>query len=97
MRVEFVDKQNGPERLVCDAEILFEAADGPLSGTKLVGFALWRSADGEVYVTFPSRAFGTMTERKYFDYLRSAEGTSADVRRVKEWIVQEYRNSRAAA
>jgi hypothetical protein len=97
MRVEFVDKQNGPERLVCDAEIVFESADGVLSGMKLVGFALWRSAEGEVYVTFPSRAFGSMTERKFFDYLRSAEGSQADVRRVKEWIIQEYRVKRAAA
>jgi hypothetical protein len=97
MRVQFVDKQNGPDRLVCDAEIVFEAQDGPLAGMKLVGFALWRSAEGEVYVTFPSRAFGTMAERKYFDYLRSNEGTSAETRRVKEWIVQEYHASRAAA
>ena len=97
MRVMFVDKQNGPERLVCDAEIVFEAPDGPLSGMKLVGFALWRSVEGELYVTFPSRAFGTMAERKYFDYLRSNEGTPADSRRVKDWIIQEYHASRVAA
>ena len=74
MRVQFVDKVNGPERLVCDAEILFD--EDPLAGMKLVGFSLWRSTDGDVYVTFPSRAFGAGTERKYFDYLRSAEGLS---------------------
>lgn len=94
MRVQFVEKVNGPERLVCDAEILFE--EDPLSGMKLVGFSLWRSADGDVYVTFPSRAFGAGTERKYFDYLRSAEGLSAEVKRVKDWILGEYRASRAA-
>jgi hypothetical protein len=94
MRVQFVEKVNGPERLVCDAEILFE--EDPLAGMKLVGFSLWRSADGEVYVTFPSRAFGTGNERKYFDYLRSTEGVSADVKRVKDWILGEYRASRAA-
>jgi hypothetical protein len=94
MRVQFVDKVNGPERLVCDAEIVFE--EDPLSGMKLVGFSLWRSTDGDVYVTFPSRAFGAGTERKYFDYLRSAEGLSAEVKRVKDWILGEYRASRAA-
>jgi hypothetical protein len=94
MRVQFVDKVNGPERLVCDAEIVFE--EDPLSGMKLVGFSLWRSTDGDVYVTFPSRAFGTGSERKYFDYLRSAEGLSAEVKRVKDWILGEYRASRAA-
>ena len=94
MRVQFVEKVNGPERLVCDAEILFD--EDPLSGMKLVGFSLWRSTDGDVYVTFPSRAFGAGTERKYFDYLRSAEGLSAEVKRVKDWIMGEYRASRAA-
>ena len=94
MRVQFVEKVNGPERLVCDAEVLFE--EDPLSGMKLVGFSLWRSTDGDVYVTFPSRAFGAGTERKYFDYLRSAEGLSAEVKRVKDWILGEYRASRAA-
>jgi hypothetical protein len=94
MRVQFVEKVNGPERLVCDAEIVFE--EDPLTGMKLVGFSLWRSADGDVYVTFPSRAFGTGTERKYFDYLRSAEGLTAEVKRVKDWILGEYRASRAA-
>jgi hypothetical protein len=94
MRVQFVEKVNGPERLVCDAEVVFE--EEPLSGMKLVGFSLWRGTDGDVYVTFPSRAFGAGTERKYFDYLRSTEGLSAEVKRVKDWILGEYRASRAA-
>jgi hypothetical protein len=95
MRVQFVEKVNGPERLVCDAEVVFDQED-PLIGMKLVGFSLWRSADGDVYVTFPSRAFGASNERKFFDYLRSTEGQSADVKRVKDWILGEYRASRAA-
>ncbi len=97
MRVQFVSRDNGPERLVCDAEVVFEAEDGPLSGMKLVGFALWRSAEGEVSVTFPSRAFGTAGERRFFDYLRSAEGNAADSRRIKDWILEEFRASRRAA
>jgi hypothetical protein len=95
MRVQFVDKVNGPERLVCDAELVFDE-EGPLAGMKLVGFALWRSAEGEVYVTFPSRAFGAGNDRKYFEYLRSAEGAPADVKKVKEWILGEFHARRAA-
>lgn len=97
MRVQFVHKDNGPERLVCDAEIVFEAEAGPLAGMKLVGFSLWRGADGEVYVTFPSRAFGAGTERKYYDYLRSLENNLADTRRVKAWILEEFRTASRAA
>jgi len=96
MRVQFVARENGPERLVCEAEILF-GDDGPLAGLKLVGFSLWKGADGEVYVTFPSRAFGAGSERKYFDYLRSEDGTLETVKRLKAWIVDEYRNSAQAA
>src|SRR6266571_112407 len=73
MRVQFVKRESAPERLVCEAEVVFDE-EGPLKGMKLVGFSLWRSAEGEVYVTFPSRAFGAGNERKYFDFLRSADG-----------------------
>ena len=87
MRVVFVERENAPERLVCEAEVVFEAESGPLAGMKLVGFSLWRSPEGEVYVTFPSRAFGSGTERRFFDFLRSVEGTAADAKRVKAWIL----------
>jgi hypothetical protein len=90
MRVVFVERDNAPERLVCEAEVVFEAEAGPLAGMKLVGFSLWRSPEGEVYVTFPSRAFGSGTERRFFDFLRSVEGTSADAKRVKAWILDAY-------
>jgi hypothetical protein len=89
MRVQFVDKNNGPERLVCEAEVLFDD-EGPLLGMKLVGFSLWRSPEGEMYVTFPSRAFGVGGERKFFDYLRSSEGQAQDAKRVKGWILDAY-------
>jgi hypothetical protein len=64
---------------------------------KLVGFSLWRSPEGEVYVTFPSRAFGVGGERRFFDYLRSIEGSAADAKRVKAWILDEFRQNRQAA
>ena len=97
MRVQFVTRENGPEKLVCDAEVVFGPDCGPLAGMKLVGFSLWRGAEGEVYVTFPSRSFGVASERKYFDYLRVAEGGAAESKRVKEWILEEFRSSRRAA
>jgi hypothetical protein len=97
MRVQFVERENGPERLVCEAEVVFEEADEPFSGMKLVGFSLWRSPEGEVFVTFPSRAFGVGGERRYFDYLRSVEGGPVEGKRVKAWILEEFEaRSRAA-
>jgi hypothetical protein len=97
MRVQFVPRENGPEKLVCEAEVVFGPECGPLSGTKLVGFSLWRGPEGDVYVTFPARAFGVGNERKYFEYLRSAETGAAETKKVKEWILEEFRASRRAA
>jgi len=84
-----------PERLVCEAEIVLE--DGPLAGAKLVGFGLSKGADGEVYVTFPSRAFNAGGERHYFDYLRTADGSGETIKGIKAWIIEEYRHSALAA
>lgn len=92
MRVQFVTRDNPPERLVCEAEVVFEEESGPLAGMKLVGFTLWRSPVGEVYVTFPSRPFGVGSDRRFYDYLRSSEREGA-VRKVKDWILEEYRTS----
>jgi hypothetical protein len=96
MRVQFVSRDNVPERLVCEAELVFDD-DGPLKGMKLVGFSLWRDSEGEVYVTFPSRPFGAGSERRYFDYLRSTEAGGGETRRLKAWILEEYRASSRAA
>ena len=95
MQVQFVTRENGPERLVTEAEVHFD--DGPLTGTKLVGFCLWRSPEGEIYVTFPSRAFGAGAERRYFDYLRAVDASGETVKRVKAWILEEFRKASNAA
>ena len=73
MRVEFVRRDGGPERLESDAELSFEG-DGPLAGVKLVGFSIWRGADGQLFVTLPARVYGAGDERRFFDLLRPVEG-----------------------
>jgi hypothetical protein len=94
MRVLFVERESRPERLVCEAEVHFE--EGALAGTRLVGFSLWRSPEGENFVTFPSRATGAGSERRFFDYLRAVDGDAETVKRVKSWILDEYRKVQAA-
>jgi len=97
MRVQFVERESGPERLVCEAEIVFDEVGEPLAQMKLVGFSLWRSAEGEVFVTFPSRPIGVGNDRRYFDYLRSVEGTAEASKRVKAWILEAFRERERAA
>lgn len=87
MRVVFTQRENGPERLVTEAELHF---DGQLDGLKLVGFSLWKSPEGEIYVTFPSRAFGAGSDRRFFDFVRSVEGTAEPTKKLKKLILDEY-------
>ena len=54
MNAVFVDRQNGPERLVSEFEIHF-GADTPLAGMKLAGGSVWRGQEGELFVTFPAQ------------------------------------------
>ena len=96
MYVIFTNRPDGPERLVCEAAIVFGEECGPLSGMKLVGFSLWSSPEGEVYVTFPSRAFGAGSDRRFFDYLRSVEGVATDAKRVKAWILEAFKQHQAS-
>ncbi len=95
MQVQFVARENGPERLISEAEVILE--DGPLAGMKLVGFCLWKAPDGDVFVTFPARAFGAGADRRFFDYLRAVDGAPETVKRVKAWIIDEYRKGVSAA
>ncbi len=93
MHVKFISRPSGPARLVCEAELHFDD-DGPLAGLALVGFALWQGTNEEIYVTFPSRAFGAGTERRFFDYLR---GEKECVARFKTYILDAYAKSEFAA
>ena len=92
----FVSRESGPERLVSEVELVFPST-GILAGLKLVGFSLWRSPEGEIYVTFPSRAFGAGQERRFFDYLRPVNGGGAAAKALKEAIVAAYKAQAASS
>lgn len=91
MRIEFIDKENGPKNLIGEAEILFESEDGLLAGLKLVGFSIWRTEKGETSVTVPSRTWGGPGEKKFFDLLRSGDGGVEALRRLKGAIGDQHR------
>ena len=83
------EKGNPPGKLA-DAEVIFEAEAGPLSGLKLIGFAIWerRSGNGR-NVTFPARQYSVNGERRSFALLRPiVDATAQD--RVRDLILQAY-------
>src|SRR5258706_13487094 len=75
------DKGNPPGKLA-DAEVIFEADAGPLSGMKLVGFAVWERRDGGKNVTFPARQHSGNGARRSFALLRP----STENRRTQDAI-----------
>jgi hypothetical protein len=91
MRIEFIDRGNGPQNLISEAEIFFEAEDGLLAGLKLVGFSLWRTEKGDPGVTLPARSWGEASERKFWDLLRVGDGGAEAVKRLKTALCDQHR------
>ena len=95
MRVQFVERENGPERLVCEAELMFEARPGRSPGMKLVGFSLWRSAGRrglrDVSVAGPS---APATSGASSTTCGRSRATAPTAKRVKDWILDEFRTQR---
>lgn len=90
MRIEFITRAEGPKNLLAEAEIHFEASDGFLRGTKLVGFTLWRTEKDAPTVTVPARTWGNGGERQFFDLLRAGDGGIEDLRATKRAIVAAW-------
>ena len=80
-----------PPGKLADAEVIFEAEAGPLSGMKLVGFAIWerRSGSGR-NVTFPARQYSVNGERRSFALLRPMNGDTSAQEAVRDLILEAY-------
>jgi len=87
LKINFVKRENGPESLRAEAEVILPA---PLDGLKLVGFSVWSNANGELNVTFPARAFGAGSDRKFFDFLRYVDNVDA-AKAFKTRILEAYK------
>ena len=74
----------------------FEAEAGPLSGMKLIGFAIWerRSGNGR-NVTFPARQYSVNGERRSFALLRPMNGDASAQEAVRDLILEAYSASEA--
>ena len=88
------DRSNPPGKLA-DAELHF--TDGPLSGLKLIGFAIWERRGGSGRnVTFPARTYSVNGERRSFALLRPIVDTTAQ-NRVRELILDAFAEYEARA
>lgn len=89
------EKGNPPGKLA-DAEVIFEAEAGPLSGLKLIGFAIWERRTGNGRnVTFPARQYSVNGERRSFALLRPMNGDVSAQEAVRDLILEAYSASEA--
>ena len=88
---------SNPPGKLADAEVIFGAQAGPLSGLKLVGFAVWERRAGGRNVTFPARAYSVNGERRSFALLRPANGDATAQEAIRDAILDAYSRSEATA
>ena len=83
------EKGNPPGKLA-DAEVVFEAEAGPLSGMKLIGFSVWERRDGGKNVTFPARQYSVNGARRTFALLRPSREDRSAQDAIRERILDAY-------
>ena len=84
------NEQANPPGKLADAEVIFEAEAGPLSGLRLIGFAVWERRDGGRNVTFPARQYSVNGERRSFALLRPANGEASAQDAIRQCILDAY-------
>ncbi len=94
IKIVAANEQASPAGKLAEAELHF--ADGPLSGLKLIGFAVWerRSAAGRRNVTFPARTYSVNGERRSFALLRPVVDTESQDR-LRDLILSAYNEHEA--
>ena len=85
-----------PPGKLADAEMIFEAEAGPLSGMKLIGFSIWERRSGSSRnVTFPARQYSVNGERRSFALLRPMNGDVSAQEAVRDLILEAFSASEA--
>ena len=84
------NEQATPAGKLADAEVIFEGEAGPLSGLKLIGFAVWERRDGGRNVTFPARQYSVNGERRSLALLRPTNGQRGAQDAIRTCILDAY-------
>jgi hypothetical protein len=89
IKIVAANDQASPAGKLAEAELHF--VEGPLSGLKLIGFAVWerRSPSGRRNVTFPARTYSVNGERRSFALLRPI-GDSDAQDKLRDVILSAY-------
>ena len=89
--VKIIPNEKGsPPGKLADAEVIFEADAGPLSGMKLIGFSVWERRGGGKNVTFPARQYSANGARRSFALLRPSTEDRSTQDAIRECILDAY-------
>jgi hypothetical protein len=89
--VKIIPNEGGkPSGKLADAEVIFEANAGPLSGLTLVGFAIWERRDGGKNVTFPARQYSANGARRNVLLLKSSNRAPEAQEPLRQCILDAY-------
>ena len=95
--VKIIPNEKGsPPGKLADAEVIFEADAGPLSGLKLIGFSVWERRSGGRNVTFPARQYSVNGERRSYALLRASKD-DRDAQAIRDRILDAYSRLEAAS
>src|SRR5476651_2372069 len=89
--------QGTPAGKLADAEVVFEADAGPLSGLKLLGFSIWERRDGGRNVTFPARQYSVNGARRSYALLRPTTEDRGAPEAIRECILDAYNRLETAS
>ena len=96
--VKIIPNEKGsPPGKLADAEVIFEADAGPLSGLKLIGFSVWERRDGGRNVTFPARQFTVNGKRRNVVLLRPSSGDVGSQQAIRDCILDAYTRLESAS
>ena len=91
MSVKIIPNEKGnPSGKLADAEVVFEADAGPLSGLKLIGFSIWERRDGGKNVMFPARQYTVNGNRRSFALLRPSTEDRSAQDAIRNCILDAY-------
>lgn len=91
MSVRIIPNTNStPAGKLADAELIFEAEAGPLSGMKLLGFSVWERRDGGRNVTFPARSYSVNGTSRSFVLLRPSGEDHGTQEAIRDLILDAY-------
>jgi hypothetical protein len=90
MTVKFqINEKANPTGKLADAELHF--TDRPLTGLKLIGFAIWeRRTGGGRNVTFPARQYSVNGDRRSFALLWPANVDAAAQDGIRNTLLEAY-------